>query len=124
MYNNAYNINDLLKATYCYVDIQKSGVFGRIKTSGIRRGVLYKVDEDYYMDLIANKPVLKDNIVGEAEPFIAKDTVVSRANVIAIFNYLENEFPYQKVDDVTVEFTNVFSEAACKIKTIGSLTKK
>ena len=122
-----YNINDLVIGKYTYKDIRWS--FGRkIKTVGVKKSVLCRLDDYNYKDVISNSIVPSCDI-RNVKSFIAKETRLSKSQVIYIFNALEDlhlsddsDFLINSEVITPISFAKeVFTD---KVKKIGTIFKK
>lgn len=125
-----YNINDLVIGSYTYQQISWSK--GRkIQTIKASKSVLYQLENGNYKDIIFGETVSKSDILG-FKPFIARDELLSKGQIIYIFKALEDADLIEVCDDVVSyeEFTPIdlikdtAHKATTKVKKLGSRFKK
>ena len=125
-----YNINDLYIGSYTFKHIVWSKG-KRLQTIGAYKSVLYPLSNGDYKDVITNAIVAKSDILG-VKPFIARDELLSKTQIIYIFKALENANIIDTCDDIVSyeEFTpfdlikDTALKATTKVKKLGSRFKK
>ena len=124
-----YNINDLVIGSYAYKHVVWSHGKKR-QTIGVNKSVLFKLDTGNYKDIISNSLISVKDILG-VKPFIAKDTLLSKGQIIYIFEALE-ELKFEDDNKILSqdEFTpldlavGAIVQAKDKVKKLGSRFKK
>lgn len=120
-----YKIEDLKIAKYEYQRFYKISTLKRLVITNERYGVLVKTDVDYYYDLINNWPVWEKDIIGTPRSFIATNELLSRSQIMYIFDVLTSGFNFENNNGPTnVSETSIVNGAVNKIKSIGSKFRK
>jgi len=116
---SGYKIEDLKIGTYKFDKVIKTGIIGRVRITEQRRGVLYGLEDGYFIDLITNSLVPSQNINGEIKSFIAKNELVSVSQIKDIFSVID-VFNENISSEPEVMYTNVFKEIGSKVKKMGA----